>query len=166
MRSMQSKARAVAVGAAATMTALGGVAAWRRAAPARAVRRAFAAWASGTGSIYDLMENEAEIVIPGTTAHCGVYRKDAFLCEVAQPFVARFTTPPLPRPRGLWAKGPSVLVRAEARGKATDGQAYTNDYVFVFDFEGCRVTRVTEFLDMGAFEAVWDRVVPTVHHAR
>lgn len=162
MRSEQPDAKAIAVGI-ATAAALGGVAAWR-AMPARAVRRAFAAWAKGTGSIYDLMDDDAEIVIPGTTAHSGAYRKDAFLAEIAQPFVARFAHPPLPRLGTLWANGPSVVVQAGATGTTNDGRAYTNEYVFIFEFSGVRVTRVTELLDMAAFEAVWDRVEPVLNH--
>lgn len=132
--------------------------------PARAVRHAFTAWANGTGSIYDLMDEGTEIVIPGTTAHSGAYPKNTFLAEIAQPFVARFTNPPLPRLSALWAEGRSVVVHAEATGIASDGQPYTNEYVFVFEFSGMRVTRVTEFLDMMAFEAVWDRVHPVLNH--
>ena len=49
---------------------------------------------------------------------------------------------------------------ADATGITRDGQSYANSYVFVFEMEGPRVTRVTEFLDMAAFNAVWDRVQP------
>ena len=149
--------------AAATLAAFGGVAAWRRTAPARAIRIAFAAWAQGTGSIYDLMDEGAEIVIPGTTEHSGTYRKDAFLAEVAGPFVARFSAPPLPRLVALWSNGPTVVVQAEAGGTTRDGAGYTNAYVFIFEFAGKRVARVTEFLDMAAFEAVWARVEAVRH---
>ena len=127
------------------------------------MRRAFDAWAHGTGSIYDLMDDAARIVLPGTTAHSGAYRKDAFLADVAAPFVARFSAPPLPRLLALWSEGPTVVVRAEAGGTTRDGVSYANAYVFIFEFAGKRVARVTEFLDMAAFEAVWDRVEPARH---
>ena len=146
-----------------TAAALGGVAAWQRGGPARAVRRAFAAWAHGTGSIYDLMDDDAEIVISGATAHSGAYRKSAFLAEVAGPFVARFSTPPVPRLVALWSDGPTMVVRAEAGGTTRDGASYANTYVFIFEFARGRVARVTEVLDMAAFEAVWDGVEPARH---
>ena len=109
------------------------------------------------------MDDDAEVVIPGTTAHSGAYRKDAFLAEVAGPFVARFTVLPLPRPVALWSDGQTVVVRAKAIGTTRDGAGYANAYVFIFEFAGKRVARVTEFLDMAAFEAVWNRVEPARH---
>ena len=159
----QSPAQTAVVVATITFAALGGVAAWRRTTPARTIRSAFAAWVQGTGSIYDLMDDDAEIVILGTTAHSGTYRKDAFLAEVAGPFVARFSAPPLPRLVALWSDGPTVVVQAEASGTTRDGTDYANAYVFIFEFAGKRVARVNEFLDMEAFEAVWDQVEAVRH---
>ena len=54
---------------------------------------------------------------------------------------------------------------ADATGTTRDGQPYANTYVFVFEMAGRRVTRVTEFLDMAAFNTVWDRVAPEPTHA-
>ena len=141
-----------------------GAISWWRGTPSRAVRRAFAAWGTGEGSIYDLMNAETEIVIPGAQAHCGIYRKDVFLRDVAGPFGARFTTPPVPRLRTLWASGKTVAAMADATGTTRDGQPYANAYVFVFEMAGQRVEKLTEFLDMSAFNAVWDRVEPKPAH--
>ena len=133
--------------------------------PARAVRRAFQAWEAGKGSIYDLTDADTEIVIPGTAPHCGPYRRDVFLRDVAGPFGRRFTTPPAPKPRRLWATPGSVAVLADATGATRDGRHYANTYVFVFEMVGPRVTRVTEFLDMAAFNAVWDATEPAPRRA-
>ncbi len=137
-----------------------------RTAPARAVRRAFAAWSRGEGSIYDLMDADTQIVIPGTSPHCGTFSKAAFLRDVAAPFMARFAEPPAPQLRATWGNAGALVVLADATGVTRDGQAYANAYVFVFEMTGRRVTRVTEFLDMTAFNAVWDRVEPAAHHGR
>ncbi|WP_428390542.1 nuclear transport factor 2 family protein [Lichenicoccus sp.] len=137
-----------------------------RTASARAICRAFAAWGRGKGSIYDLMDADAQIVISGTSPHCGTFSKAAFLREVAGPFMARFAEPPVPQLRTLLGNVDSVVVLADATGTTRDGQAYANDYVFVFEMAGRRVTRVVEFLDMAAFNAVWDRVEPAPIHAR
>ncbi len=145
---------------AAGLAIAAGVIGWWRGAPSRAVRRAFAAWGAGEGSIYDLMDAQTEITIPGTSAHCGTYRKEAFLREVAGPFGARFATPPVPHLRALWASGETVAVMANATGATRHGQPYANAYVFVFEMAGRRVRKVTEFLDMAAFNAVWHRVEP------
>ena len=144
---------------------LAAAAAWARTRRPRAVRRAFKAWSKGEGSIYDLMDAETEIVIPGTAAHCGAYRRDVFLRDVAGPFGARFDKPPRPRLRTLWSDADTVAVMADATGTTRDGQPYANTYVFVFEMAGRRVTKVTEFLDMAAFNAVWDRLAPGPSHA-
>ena len=149
---------------AALAAAVGGTTIWVRTAPGRALPRAFAAWSRSEGSIYDLMNDEAEVVIAGSTGHGGVYRKAAFLREVAGPFVARFAAPPRPKLRALWADGPCVVVLADADGTTRDGRPYANTYVFIFETARGRVTRVTEFLDMAAFEAVWDSVEPGPSH--
>ena len=137
-----------------------GALAWRRTMSARAVRRAFRAWEAGTGSIYDLMGADTEIVIPGAAPHCGTYRRDVFLRDVAGPFGRRFTTPPIPKPRRFWADAGTIAVLADATGTTRDGRCYANTYVFVFEMAGSRVTRITEFLDMTAFNAVWDATEP------
>ena len=147
------------------LAAFAAAAAWAHTRRPRTVRRAFQAWGGGEGSIYDLMDANTEIVIPGTAVHCGAYRKDAFLRDVAGPFGARFAKPPLPQLRALWSKAGIVAALADATGTTRDGQPYTNAYVFVFEMAGRRVTRVTEFLDMAAFNAVWDRVAPAPAHA-
>ena len=155
----------VAMVAALAAAGLVGLAAWARATPAVTIRRAFRAWGSGDGSIYDLMNDDAEVVIPGSAPHCGTWPKDAFLRDVAAPFVARFAEPPVPRLRSLWASSTGVAVRADATGTTRDGSPYANDYVFLFEMKGQRVTKVTEFLDMAAFNAVWDTIEPEPAHA-
>ncbi len=137
----------------------------RKLTPARAVRRAFTAWEAGTGSIHDLMDADTTIVIPGTAAHCGAYLRDDFLRNVADPFRARFAEPPVPRLRRLWADGRTVAAMADATGTARDGRPYANAYIFVFEFAGARVATVTEFLDMAAFNTVWDRIPTESMHA-
>ena len=154
----------IVAASAASLAGLVGLAAWARAVPASAIRRAFEAWADGSGSIYDLMDADAEIVILGSVAHCGTWRKDTFLRDVASPFVARFSEPPVPHLRSLWASLAGVAVRADATGTTRDGGSYANDYIFLFEMRGQRVTKVTEFLDMAAFNAVGDTVEPELSH--
>ena len=157
----------IPLGAAAAVTGavLVGLAAWSQGRPAAAIRRAFRAWGNGDGSIYDLMDADTEVVIPGSAPHCGSWRKDAFLREVAAPFGARFVEPPLPRLRALWTGADGIVAQADATGKTRDGQLYANDYFFLFEMKGQRITRVTEFLDMAAFNTVWDTVDPEPAHA-
>lgn len=148
----------VLLGATATAAALAGV--WMKGADRRAIRRSFAAWAAGDGSFYDLMDDDAEVVLAGTARHAGRYRKDVFMREVAGPLMARFATPPVPTLRRLWASGEGVVAQADAVGVTRDRQHYAQSYVFVFDMARGRIARVTEYLDMAAFNVVWDRIDP------
>ncbi len=80
--------------------------------------------------------------------------------DVATPFMARFSRTPNPRARRIWSDGDDVAVLADAVGTTRDGRPYTNNYVFVLKMRGGLIVQATEFLDMAAFNEVWDRVEP------
>ena len=127
----------------------------------RVVRRTFRLWSAGNGSLFDLMTDDASIIIPGTASHCGTFSKSTFVKEVAGPFMARFNKPPRPRALKIWCDGDDVAVLADAEGTTRDGVPYANAYVFVLKMRGGRIAQATEFLDMAAFNDVWNRVEPS-----
>ena len=143
----------------ATGLAIAGLA--MRSSDERTVREAFRRWAEGQGSLYDLMDDDAEVVIPGVAPHCGAFSKRVFIREVATPFTARFSRPPVPRLIEIWSGDHQVVVLAEASGLRLDGKAYANRYVFILEMRRGRVVRATEFLDMTACNEVWDQLPPT-----
>ena len=122
------------------------------------VEAAFSTWSTGNGSILDLMGDDGTVVIPGTAPHCGTRGKQEFLTDVAMPFMSRFSRPPVPFPSKIMADGNDVIIVADADGITTDGKAYRNSYVFILEFRDGRLMKATEFLDMRAFNAVWDSV--------
>ncbi len=124
------------------------------------VEEAFKRWGAGEGSILDLMGDDGLVVLPGTGPHCGTKGKQEFVTEVATPFMSRFSKPPVPVPVKIMADVDDVVVVAEADGTTLDGKAYRNNYVFVLEFQKGRLMRATEFLDMAAFNAVWDSIPP------
>ena len=124
------------------------------------VEEAFDRWSKGHGSILDLMGDDGLVVIPGIAAHCGTASKQEFVANVATPFMNRFSRPPVPRPSKIMADGNDVIVVADAEGTTLEGEAYRNHYVFVLELSNSRLVRATEFLDMAAFNAVWDSVTP------
>ena len=125
------------------------------------VEEVFKRWSAGKGSILDLMGDDGLVVIPGTAPHCGTKGKQEFVTEVATPFLSRFSKPPVPSPLKIMAGGDDVIVIAEADGTTLDGKAYRNQYVFVLEFQKGRLMKATEFLDMAAFNAVWNSVPPS-----
>ncbi len=124
------------------------------------VEEAFDRWSKGQGSILDLIDDDGIIVIPGTVPHCGAVCKRDFAANVATPFMSRFSKPPVPRPSTIMADGDEVIVIADAEGTTLDGKAYRNNYVFLLTFRESRLVKATEFLDLAAFNVVWDSVLP------
>ena len=126
------------------------------------VEEAFDRWSKAQGSILDLLDDDGVVVIPGTSPHCGTFTKQEFATDVAAPFISRFSKPPVPRPARIMTDGEDVIVVADAQGVTLGQTFYRNDYVFVFRFRDNRVVQITEFLDMAAFNVVWDSVAMPV----
>ncbi|QIG97670.1 nuclear transport factor 2 family protein [Bradyrhizobium sp. 6(2017)] len=130
------------------------------------VMDAFRRWSGSEGSLFDLMADGAEIEIPGTAAHCGVFNKSVFNADIAIPFIARFSVAPIPSVRRIWADGDDVAVQAQAVGTRRDGKPYANNYVFILKLHEGRIARATLFLDMVAFNDVWNHVEPSTSKRR
>ena len=130
------------------------------------VEEAFDKWSTGQGSILDLMDDNGIVVIPGIAPHCGIMSKRQFVAEVATPFMSRFSRPPVPRPSLIMTDGDNVIVVADAEGTTLDGNTYRNSYVFVLEFREESLVKVAEFLDMAAFNVVWDSVTPGTQTVR
>ena len=124
------------------------------------VDQAFAEWKAGKASFYALLTDEASVTIAGESVNSGTFLKAAFLRDRAAPFQARFRTPLLPTRWTVWAVGDEVIVRWDSRATACDGRPYTNSYAYFITMKNGRATALTMFLDMGAFDDVWNRCAP------
>src|SRR5262245_18167321 len=86
------------------------------------VQRGFEAWASRTGSPYDLLADDARWTITGRSIAAKTYpSREAFLSEVIRPFNARMRDPLKPTVREIYAEGDVVIVLFDATGVARDG---------------------------------------------
>lgn len=120
---------------------------------AAAIRAAFAAWRDGTGSVFDLLADEVEWTVAGSSPVSGVYSsRQAFLDQAVRPISARLSTPIIPEVRHVIAQGNDVVVVWQGRATARDGSAYHNDYVWHLVMEEGRVVRATAFLDTWALD--------------
>jgi uncharacterized protein len=124
------------------------------------IETAFEDWAAGRRSFYDLCAADASITIMGQSRFSGTFSKDAFLRERARPFVARFSTPIVPANWKIWAEKDDVIARWDSHATACDGKPYNNSYAFFITMKDGRATSLTMFLDMSAFEDVWNRCQP------
>jgi ketosteroid isomerase-like protein len=126
---------------------------------AELVRKAFDDWATGRGTFYDLLTPDAVWIIPGTSPHCGTWHgRDRFLSEMVAPFLGCFSSFSF-CVRRIWADENTVAVNWESQGTDWCGISYANSYVYVIEMVGGQATSVTAFLDMVAFNAVWNRFV-------
>jgi ketosteroid isomerase-like protein len=139
------------------LTAVGGVAAADEASNKATVQKAFDAWASGTGSPYDLLADKVTWTITGNSAASKSYgSRDAFINEVIKPFNARMSVGLKPTIRNMYADGDTVIVFFDAGGTAKDGQPYKNTYAWFLDLDGGKIVKASAFFDSIAFNKLWE----------
>ena len=124
------------------------------------VEKAFADWQAGRGSFYDLITEDGVVTIAGQSPRSGTFSKAEFLELRARPFAARFSTPIVPTRWTVWAVDDQVFVRWDSKAIACDGKSYANSYAYFITMRDGRATALTMFLDMGAFDDVWNRCQP------
>lgn len=123
------------------------------------VAKGFEAWASGTGSPYDLLAEDASWTITGNSMAARTYpTKEAFLSEVIRPFNARMQSRLIPSVRRLYAEGDTVIAFFDAKGTARDGQTYANTYAWILEMKDSKIVRANAFFDSIAFDDFWKRV--------
>lgn len=115
------------------------------------VRAAFDAWRDGRGSVFDLLADDVEWTVAGTSPVSGVYRsRQAFLDQAVAPITARLATPIVPEVQHVVAQGDAVVVLWQGTATARDGGTYRNHYAWHMQLEGGRIVRVVAFLDTWA----------------
>lgn len=123
------------------------------------VAKGFEAWASGTGSPYDLLAEDASWTITGSSMSAKTYpTKEAFMSEVIQPFNARMQSRLIPTVRKLYAEGDTVIAFFDAKGTARDGKPYANTYAWILEMKDSKIVRANAFFDSIAFDDFWKRV--------
>lgn len=125
------------------------------------VARAFERWRAGTGGPFELLDEQAEWTITGSSPYSRTYpsRRD-FMDEVIGPFNARLSSPLVPTVRGLYADGDTVVVLFDGQAMAIDGLAYRNTYAWLLRMDNGRVVEVTAVFDTRLFDEFWVRVQP------
>ena len=125
------------------------------------IRKAFDAWAAGTGGPYDLLADNASWTITGNSLASKTYpSREAFMSEVIRPFNARMSVGLKPTIRNIYAEGETVVVFFDASGTAKDGRPYTNTYAWFLDLKDGKVSKASAFFDSIAFNDLWSRVQP------
>jgi len=125
------------------------------------VRDRFAAWANGTGSPFELLDENATWTITGRSAASKTYpNREAFMTEVIRPFNARMQAPLKPMVHNIYADGDGVVIFFDAGTIARDGKPYANTYAWFFEMRDGKVVKATAMFDSVAFNELWSRVQP------
>jgi ketosteroid isomerase-like protein len=126
------------------------------------VAASFERWRAGTGSPFELLADDADWTIVGSSPLSKTYpNRQAFLDEVIIPFNARMATPLKPAMRGIYADGDTVIAFFDALATTRDDQPYRNTYTWYFRMSGSKVVSATAFFDTREFDEFWNRVTPS-----
>jgi uncharacterized protein len=125
------------------------------------VAEKFKAWASGTGSPYELLADDVAWTITGNSLASKTYaNREAFMNEVIRPFNARMSVGLKPTIRDIHAEGDTVIVFFDASGTTREGKPYENTYAWFLDIRDDKVTKAFAFYDSIAFNELWTGVPP------
>ena len=125
------------------------------------VQAGFDAWRAGTGSPFDLLNDNASWTIVGQSDAAKTYpTREAFMNEVIRPFNARMQRSLTPRIRSMHADGDTVIIFFDAEAPAKDGVQYANTYAWFLEMKDYRVVRAYALFDSIAFNDLWRRVRP------
>jgi uncharacterized protein len=127
----------------------------------RLVQASFDRWRTGRGSPFELLAEEADWTIVGSSPLSKTYpNKQTFLDEVINPFNARMATPLVPTVRGIYADGDMVIAFFDAAATTNDGNPYRNTYTWYFRMKDGKVVSAVAFFDTIEFDEFWNRVTP------
>lgn len=120
---------------------------------------AFDRWSKGTGSGFDLLHEDAEWTIAGSSQISGTYRGKKQLADgVSSHFVRKLRPGAKPIVHGIYVDGDFVTVRYDFEAVAIDGIPYRNNYVWLLEFRDGAVIRGEAFFDSRLYDELWQRV--------
>lgn len=125
------------------------------------ISEAFANWANGTGSFFDLLADDAEWTITGSSPISKTYTsRQQFMDEAITPINERLSVRIVPKVRGIYADGDMVIALWDGTATAGDGKAYENTYSWYMTMKDGRIVKVVAFFDTIDFTEFWNRVTP------
>ena len=123
------------------------------------VEQAFAKWAQGQGTLYDLLAPDAQWTLTGSSPLSKTYTsKQEFIDATVTPLFKRLATPFVPRLRQLYAEGDVVVATFDGASTANDGQPYRNSYCLLMTLKDGRISKTVAFLDLLAYMDLLRRV--------
>jgi len=123
------------------------------------IRAGFEAWASGTGSFFDLLTRDVHWQITGSTGLSKTYTdKQSFMDEVIVPLNKRLSKKIVPTVRALFAEKDWVIALWDGQATAADGKSYDMSYAWFMQLKDGKIVNVVAFLDGMLFDDVMKRI--------
>jgi Ketosteroid isomerase-related protein len=118
----------------------------------------FQKWAEGTGSVFDLLDENVTWTISGSAPLSKTYRsKQQLIDEVLAPLDQRLSKKIVPTVRSIYADGNTVIVIWDGKATRLDGSPYDVSYAWFLTFSGDKIVQVTAFLDTIDFKEVFEK---------
>jgi ketosteroid isomerase-like protein len=125
------------------------------------VKEGFANWTNQTGNFFDLLTDDVQWTITGSTYLSKTYTsKKQFLDEVINPLNERLSKRIVPKVTGIYADGDMVIALWEGVATATDGKPYNTSYSWNLEMKNGKIFKVVAFLDGIAFQDIMTRLQP------
>lgn len=123
------------------------------------IREGFAKWANGTGSCFDLLADDVEWTITGSSPISKTYTsRKQFLEEAIAPINERLSVQIVPSVRGIYADGDMVIALWDGTATAKDGKPYDNTYSWYMTMKNGRIIKAVAFFDTIDLADLWERI--------
>lgn len=116
------------------------------------VAKSFENWVAKTGTPFDLLADDVQWTIAGSSAQAKTYTsKQQLLVDVLDPLNQRLSKKIIPDVKGIYGDGNMVIVLWRSIAETNIGKPYNGDYAWFMQFENGKITKVTAFLDNQKF---------------
>jgi hypothetical protein len=123
------------------------------------IQEGFDRWTNGQGSFFDLLSDDVEWTITGTSPTSKTYTsRKQFLDEVIAPLSTRLSKQITPKVRALYADGDTVVALWDGIAVAKDGKPYNNTYAWFMTVKNNRIVKVIAFFDTIELADIWKRI--------
>ncbi|MBO9566987.1 MAG: nuclear transport factor 2 family protein [Niastella sp.] len=125
----------------------------------KVIKEGFDRWTSGTGSFFDLLADDMQWQITGSTMLSKTYTgKKQFIDEVIAPLNQRLSKKIVPTVKYLFAEKDWVIALWEGQATAADGKPYNMSYAWFMQMKAGKITNVIAFLDGIKFDDILKRI--------
>lgn len=122
------------------------------------IQEGFSRWASGTGSFFDLLSEDMQWTIAGSSPFSKTYKgKKQFMEEVIIPLNMKLAKKIIPDVRSLHAEDDVVIALWDGTATAIDDKPYNMSYAWFMQMKDGKIISVVAFLDGIAFTDIMTR---------